>query len=126
GEVLDIVKGMKLDRYKIHDIEIVIDRIIVDPKDRKRIYDSVILSMKHGTKEMMIMEFETDEIRHFSRSLMCPTSGISYPEPEPSLFSFNSPYGACRHCNGLGEVTEADIDKIIPNPELSIHKGGLA
>ena len=126
GEVVDIVKGMKLDRYKIHDIEIVIDRIIVDPKDRKRIYDSVILSMKHGSKEMMVMEFETDQVRHFSRSLMCPTSGISYPEPEPSLFSFNSPYGACRHCNGLGEVTEADIDKIIPNPELSIHKGGLA
>lgn len=126
GEILDISKGMKLDRYKIHDIEIVIDRISVDKKDRKRIYDSVILSMKHGSKEMMVMDFETNQVRHFSRALMCPTSGISYPEPEPSLFSFNSPYGACRHCNGLGEISEADIDKIIPNPKLSIRNGGLA
>ncbi len=126
GEIVDITKGMKVDRYKIHDIDIVIDRISVDAKDRKRIYDSVILSMKHGSKEMMVMDFDENGIRHFSRSLMCPTSGISYPEPEPSLFSFNSPYGACRHCNGLGEVSEADIDKIIPNPKLSIHKGGLA
>lgn len=126
GEVLDISKGMKLDRYKIHDIEIVIDRISVDKKDRKRIYDSVILAMKHGSKEMMVMDFDTNKVRHFSRALMCPTSGISYPEPEPSLFSFNSPYGACRHCNGLGEISEADIDKIIPNSKLSIRNGGLA
>lgn len=126
GEVQDISKGMKLDRYKIHDIDIVIDRLNVDSKDRKRIYDSVILAMRHGSKEMMVMDFETQLVRHFSRSLMCPTSGISYPEPEPSLFSFNSPYGACRHCNGLGEVTEADLDKIIPNAKLSIRQGGLA
>lgn len=126
GEVQDISKGMKLDRYKIHDIDIVIDRLNVDPKDRKRIYDSVILAMRHGSKEMMVMDFETQLVRHFSRSLMCPSSGISYPEPEPSLFSFNSPYGACRHCNGLGEVTEADLDKIIPNAKLSIRQGGLA
>ena len=125
GEVQDIVKGMKLDRYKIHDIDIVIDRLSIKEDDRKRIYDSVITSMKHGAKSMMVMDFETDEVRHFSRSLMCPTTGISYPEPEPSLFSFNSPYGACQTCSGLGEVSEADRTKIIPNPALSIKKGGF-
>jgi excinuclease ABC subunit A len=126
GKVQDIEKGMKLDRYKIHDIDIVIDRLAVDKKDKKRIYDAVILAMKHGNKEMMLMDFETEEVRHFSRLLMCPTSGISYPEPEPSLFSFNSPYGACPHCNGLGVVSEASLDKIIPNPEKTIRQGGLA
>jgi excinuclease ABC subunit A len=126
GEVQDIVKGMKLDRYKIHDIDIVIDRLSIKEDDHKRIYDSVITSMKHGAKSMMVMDFETDEVRHFSRSLMCPTTGISYPEPEPSLFSFNSPYGACQTCSGLGEVSEADRTKIIPNPALSIKKGGFA
>jgi len=126
GEVLDIENGMKLDRYKIHDIELVIDRIQINKEDRKRIYDSVVTAMKHGGKSMMVMDFESNEVRHFSRLLMCPTSGISYPEPEPSLFSFNSPYGACQTCSGLGEVSEADIDKIIPNPKLSIKKGGLA
>ena len=126
GEVLDIENGMKLDRYKIHDIELVIDRIQIKKEDRKRIYDSVVTAMKHGGKSMMVMDFESNEVRHFSRLLMCPTSGISYPEPEPSLFSFNSPYGACQTCSGLGEVSEADIDKIIPNPKLSIKKGGLA
>jgi excinuclease ABC subunit A len=126
GELKDIEQGMKLDRYKIHDIDIVIDRLQINPNDRKRIYDSVITSMKHGNKAMMVMDFETENVRHFSRSLMCPTSGISYPEPEPSLFSFNSPYGACPTCSGLGEVSEADITKIIPNPKLSIKKGGLA
>lgn len=126
GEIRDIEKGMKLDRYKIHDIDIVIDRLAIKGDDRKRIYDSVITSMKHGSKAMMVMDFETEQVRHFSRSLMCPTSGISYPEPEPSLFSFNSPYGACQTCSGLGEVSEADITKIVPDPKLSIKKGGLA
>lgn len=126
GEMQDIVKGMRLDRYKIHDIDIVIDRLKIDEKDTKRIYDAVVMAMKHGGKALMIMDFETGEVRHFSRSLMCPTSGISYPEPEPNLFSFNSPYGACRTCNGLGEVSEVDIDKIIPDPSKSIKKGGLA
>lgn len=126
GEIKDIDKGMKLDRYKIHDIDIVIDRLSIKADDRKRIYDSVITSMKHGSKAMMVMDFETEQVRHFSRSLMCPTSGISYPEPEPSLFSFNSPYGACLSCSGLGEVSEADITKIIPDPKQSIKKGGLA
>lgn len=126
GEIKDIEVGMKLDRYKIHDIELVIDRIQVDSDDRKRIYDSVVIAMKHGNKSMMVLDFDTNEVRHFSRLLMCPSSGISYPEPEPSLFSFNSPYGACQTCSGLGEVSEADLEKIIPNPKLSIKKGGLA
>ena len=126
GELVEIEKGMKLDRYKIHDLEIVIDRLAVSDKDRKRLYDSVLTSMKYGSKAMMIQDHESGKIRHFSRMLMCPTSGISYPEPEPSLFSFNSPYGACPTCSGLGEVSEADIDKIIPDPKLSIKKGGLA
>lgn len=126
GEIKDIENGMRLDRYKVHDIEIVIDRLLIDGNDRKRIYDAVITAMKQGSKAMMVMEFESNEVRHFSRSLMCPTSGISYPEPEPSLFSFNSPYGACQTCNGLGEVSEVDLEKIIPNFKLSIKKGGLA
>ncbi|MFN5149712.1 MAG: excinuclease ABC subunit UvrA [Flavobacteriia bacterium] len=126
GEIKDIEKGMRLDRYKVHDIEIVVDRLQIHANDRKRIYDSVITTMKHGSKAMMVMDYETEELRHFSRSLMCPTSGISYPEPEPSLFSFNSPYGACANCSGLGDVSEADIDKIVPDPKLSVKKGGLA
>ncbi len=126
GELLDIEKGMKLDRYKIHDIEIVVDRLEISAKDKKRIYDDVVTAMKHGDKSMMLMDFETNEVRHFSRLLMCPTTGISYPEPEPSLFSFNSPYGSCKTCSGLGEVSEVDIDKIIPDPKKSIKKGGLA
>ncbi len=126
NEVLDISAGLRLDRYKVHDIEIVIDRLQVDVNDRKRIYDSVLTAMKQGSKAMMVMDYETEETRHFSRTLMCPTSGISYPEPEPSLFSFNSPYGACPTCSGLGEVSEVDMDKIIPDFKKSIKKGGLA
>jgi excinuclease ABC subunit A len=126
GVLQEITKGMKLDRYKIHDIEMVVDRLLIDSKDRKRIYESVVTAMKHGSKAMMIMEYDSEKVRHFSRSLMCPTSGISYPDPEPNLFSFNSPYGACPSCSGLGEVTEADLDKIIPNTSLSVKKGALA
>jgi excinuclease ABC subunit A len=126
GVLQEITKGMKLDRYKIHDIEMVVDRLLIDSKDRKRIYESVVTTMKHGSKAMMIMEFDSEKVRHFSRSLMCPSSGISYPDPEPNLFSFNSPYGACPSCSGLGEVTEADLDKIIPNTSLSVKKGALA
>lgn len=126
NEIIDISAGLRLDRYKIHDIEIVIDRLQVDGNDRKRIYDSVLTAMKQGSKAMMVVDYETEESRHFSRTLMCPTSGISYPEPEPSLFSFNSPYGACPTCSGLGEVSEVDMDKIIPDFKKSIKKGGLA
>lgn len=126
GELKDIERGMRLDRYKIHDIDIVIDRLEVNEKDRQRIYDAVITAMRHGNKSLMVMEYETEEIRHFSRSLMCPTTGISYPEPEPNLFSFNSPYGACPSCSGLGEISEVDEDKIIPDRSVSIKAGGLA
>lgn len=125
GELKNIEKGMKLDRYKIHDVDIVVDRVVVTQKDRNRIYDSIVTAMKLGAKAMMIMDFETEEVRHFSRMLMCPTSGISYPEPEPNLFSFNSPYGACPKCMGIGAVAEVDMKKIIPNPQISIKKGGL-
>jgi excinuclease ABC subunit A len=126
GELQEIKKGMRLDRYKIHDIDIVIDRLKVSKEDRQRLYDSVVVAMKHGSKALMIMDYDTEEVRHFSRFLMCPTSGISYPEPEPNLFSFNSPYGACKRCNGLGEVSEVDTDKIISDVKLSIKKGGIA
>jgi excinuclease ABC subunit A len=125
GELRAIEKGMKLDRYKIHDIDIVIDRLQVDENLRQRIYDSVVVAMKHGGKAMMVMDYDTADVRHFSRALMCPTSGISYPEPEPNLFSFNSPYGACKNCSGLGEVSEVDIDKIIPDTSKSIKAGGI-
>lgn len=126
GEIREIEKGMRLDRYKIHDIEIVVDRIQVKADDRKRLYDGITTAMKHGGKSMMIQEFDSNEVRHFSRLLMCPTTGISYPEPEPNLFSFNSPYGACPTCVGLGEISEIDREKVIPDPKLSIKKGGLA
>lgn len=126
GEIREIEKGMRLDRYKIHDIEIVIDRLHVQKTDRKRVYDAIVTAMKHGNKSMMVVHHETGEVRHYSRLLMCPTSGISYPEPEPSLFSFNSPYGACPTCSGLGEISEIDQEKVIPDPKLSIKKGGLA
>ena len=125
GAIQDITKGMKLDRYKIHDIEIVIDRLTTDGVDTKRIYDSVVTSMKIGDSIMMISDLDSGYTRTYSRFLMCPTTGISYPEPEPNLFSFNSPYGACGTCNGLGEVTEADISKIIPDTNKSIKQGGL-
>ena len=125
GQVVDITLGMQLDRYKIHDISIVVDRLHIQNIDRKRVYDSVVTGMKHGEKTISILDFDTNELRHFSRLLMCPSSGISYQEAEPNLFSFNSPYGACEHCNGLGEVTEADISKIIPDTSKSIKKGGI-
>ena len=125
GKIRDIEKGMRLDRYKIHDIELVIDRLLVNEKDKKRIYDAIVLSMKLGDKSMMVMEHDSDVVRHFSRLLMCPTTGISYPEPEPNLFSFNSPYGACPNCSGLGEVTEVSIEKIIPDFNKSIKNGGI-
>ena len=116
GEVQDITKGMRLDRYKNHDIELVIDRIVVEQKDRKRLNDAVQICLKHGDANMMVLDMETNKSHYFSRSLMCPTSGISYPEPEPNLFSFNSPYGACQVCSGLGDVSVASMEKIIPDP----------
>ncbi len=128
GVILDIVKGMKLDRYKTHDIEIVIDRIQVgtSEKDIKRLDESIKTAMHHGDDIAMIVPQGSKDGRYFSRNLMCPTSGISYPEPEPNNFSFNSPKGACQTCNGIGTLYQVNPDKIIPNKQLSIKKGGLA
>ncbi|MDY0075773.1 MAG: excinuclease ABC subunit UvrA [Bacteroidales bacterium] len=126
GELHEITFGLQLDRYKTHDIEIVIDRIEVNEKSAKRLNQTVQTALKHGKGLMQIMEQETDEVRYFSRLLMCPTTGLSYDEPEPNTFSFNSPYGACPKCNGLGRISEVDLKKIIPDDSLSIRKGGLA
>jgi excinuclease ABC subunit A len=128
GKIVDITTGMKLDRYKTHDIEIVIDRLQVENDDDtdKRLSESIKTAMYHGEDVMMVIEHESDDVRFFSRTLMCPTTGISYQNPEPNLFSFNSPKGACEHCNGLGIVNEINVKKIIPDAKLSIHKGGFA
>jgi excinuclease ABC subunit A len=125
GELRDIERGMKLDRYKIHDIEVVVDRIAVEASVRQRLLKSVQTALKQGKGGMMVLPHGSTTVRHFSMSLMCPSSGISYPEPEPNLFSFNSPYGACPQCNGLGQVAEVDPKKIIPDPKKSIAKGGI-
>lgn len=127
GEIRDIESGMKLDRYKNHDIETVIDRMAVDASadTDKRLADSIKTAMYHGEDVMMVIEQESQEVRYYSRNLMCPSSGISYPNPEPNNFSFNSPKGACDNCNGLGTVSEINLKKIIPNPKLSIKQGGI-
>jgi excinuclease ABC subunit A len=133
GEIVELTRRIQLDRYKVHDIEIVIDRLEVLPDARQRINESVQLAMKQGKGIIMIQPFETGDfdekygkIQYYSRHLMCPTSGISYDEPQPNLFSFNSPYGACPKCNGLGVVSEIDITKIIPDKKSTIRKGGIA
>jgi excinuclease ABC subunit A len=125
GELVNITPKMKLDRYKTHDIEIVVDQIKVKKEDRKRISDGVNLAMKHGKGSIMVFDIENDKFSLLSKNLMCPSTGISYDDPAPNLFSFNSPYGACKKCNGLGLISEIDIDKVIPNPTLSIKKGGI-
>ncbi|OEY73993.1 excinuclease ABC subunit UvrA [Salegentibacter salarius] len=128
GEVRDLVKGMKLDRYKTHDIEIVIDRLKIDDKTdaQKRLDESIKTAMYHGSDTLMILDQETEKVRYFSRNLMCPTTGISYPNPEPNTFSFNSPKGACPSCNGIGTLYQVNIDKIIPDYSKSIKNGALA
>ncbi|OXA99390.1 excinuclease ABC subunit A [Flavobacterium oncorhynchi] len=128
GEVQDLVSGMKLDRYKTHDIEIVVDRMVIENTEdnQKRLAESINTAMHHGENVLMILDQDSNEVRYFSRNLMCPTTGISYQNPEPNLFSFNSPKGACPHCNGLGTVHEINVKKIIPNPKLSIKSGGFA
>lgn len=127
GEVKDIVKGMKLDRYKTHDIEIVVDRLKINEKtdSQKRLEESIKTAMYHGDDVLMIMDQETGQLRFFSRNLMCPTTGISYPNPEPNTFSFNSPKGACPSCNGIGTLHKVNVDKIIPDRSKSIKNGGL-
>ena len=126
GNVKDIEKGMRLDRYKTHDIEIVIDRLKIDENSQKRLEETVKTAMYHGDDTILVMDADKGNVRYFSRSLMCPSSGISYPKPEPNTFSFNSPKGACEHCNGLGSVNEINLDKIIPKPNASIFNGGIA
>lgn len=125
GEIVELTSRIQLDRYKVHDIEIVIDRLEVKEDDRQRIVDSIRLALRHGKGTMMIAVQGKDEVRHFSRFLMCPTTGIAYDDPAPNLFSFNSPYGACPRCNGLGHILEIDINKIIPNKSRSIKSGAI-
>ena len=125
GEIREIGLGMSVDRYKIHDIEIVIDKMIVDHIDLKRLKSSVATAMKNGKGVMMVKPLDRGDIKYYSRHLMCPDTGISYRDPAPHSFSFNSPHGACPKCKGLGYVNAADIDKVIPNNALSIYEGGI-
>ena len=125
GELREITHGMKLDRYKNHSIELVIDKLIVDKDDERRLQESVKTAMKQGDGQLMVLNAETQEIRHYSRTLMDPQTGLSYSEPAPHSFSFNSPQGACPKCKGLGYVNIIDKNKIIPNDEKSIYEGGI-
>ena len=127
GEIRDLERGMKVDRYKTHDIEIVIDRLQVgdDEESEKRLMESIKTAMYHGDDVMLVIPNEEEKGRYFSRNLMCPSSGISYPNPEPNTFSFNSPKGMCDSCNGLGVLHEVNIDKIIPDRSISINNGGI-
>ena len=126
GEVREVMHGMRLDRYKNHDIEVVIDKMVVSDKDENRLKQSVATAMQQGDGLMMILDANTNEIRHYSKRLMCPVTGIAYKEPAPHNFSFNSPQGACHRCKGLGYVNLIDVDKVIPDRSLSIHEGGIA
>ncbi|VBB43081.1 ATPase and DNA damage recognition protein of nucleotide excision repair excinuclease UvrABC [uncultured Paludibacter sp.] len=126
GEIREITFGMKVDRYKIHDIEIVIDRLTVESKDRQRLKQSMEKAMQQGNGIIMVIEKDADDVRYFSRKLMCPTTGLSYDEPAPHNFSFNSPHGYCPKCKGLGFVNEIDMDKIIPDKSVSIYNGGIS
>ncbi len=126
GEVTEIKHHQRVDRYKNHFIEIVIDKLVVEEAAGKRLKDSVQTAMKHGHGILMILDHETNTAKYYSRLLMCPTTGISYSEPAPHNFSFNSPQGACSHCNGLGRITEIDAEKLIPDKGKSIGKGGIA
>ena len=128
GQVMDIVKGMKIDRYKMHDIETVIDRLKIsdDIDNDKRLTESIVTAMYHGDDVMMVLDNQTNEARYFSRALMCPQSGISYPNAEPNNFSFNSPKGMCQSCKGLGALHKVNIDKVVPDQNISIKNGALA
>jgi len=126
GEIKEILPGMRVDRYKNHDIEILIDKLVVSDKFADQLRASVRTAMKQGQGLILIRDFETGEVRYYSRELMCPTTGLSYSEPAPHNFSFNSPQGACPRCKGLGTVDRIDMEKVIPNPDLSIAAGGIA
>ncbi len=125
GEVVEVSSGYRLDRYKTHDIEIVVDRIRVAATAESRIAQSVETAMAHGKGTIAVLDLESNELAYFSRQLMCPTTGIAYQEPEPNTFSFNSPKGACPRCDGLGTTKEVNLSKIIPDPAISIRKGGI-
>jgi len=126
GLIQEMKFGLQLDRYKVHDVELVIDSVNVGSESEKRLVQSVQLGMRYGKGSVMILDSRTNEVRHYSKALMCPVSGISYNEPEPNTFSFNSPYGACPKCNGLGTITEINFGKIFPDKTKSIRKGGIA
>ncbi len=126
GEILDLVPGLKVDRYKVHDIEVVIDRIKVSADRAARLNTSLQAALKMGNGLVFIMEHGKEHVRTFSRNLMDPDAGISYEEPSPNSFSFNSPYGACPNCNGLGKINRVDLDKVVPDEERSINEGGIA
>ena len=126
GQLMEIVQGMKVDRYKNHDIEVVIDRMKVpDTPDEERLKKSISIAMKQGDGLIMILDQDTGQIKHFSKRLMCPTTGISYSDPAPNNFSFNSPQGACPHCKGLGVINQIDLDKVIPDKNMTIREGGI-
>ena len=126
GEVQEIVHGMKLDRYKNHNIEVVIDKTVVTEKEEKRLKQSVATAMQQGDGLIMILDAQTESVRHYSKRLMCPVTGLSYKEPAPHNFSFNSPQGACPRCKGLGYVNLIDVDKVIPDRSLSLYEGAVA
>ncbi len=125
GEIKELVYGLKVDRYKTHNIEVVVDKLQVSEKYKKRLKESVQDAMKQGKGTMAVLDKDSDELNYFSRQLMCPTTGISYDEPAPNTFSFNSPQGACPKCNGLGSIKQITISKIIPDTEKSIAEGGI-
>jgi len=126
GRIVELKRGLQLDRYKTHDIELLIDRLDISEQTRARLAESLALAMKLGKGSILIVDAAKEKEHFYSRHLMCPTSGISYDEPQPNTFSFNSPYGACRRCNGLGTVTEVDLKSIIPDSSISIKAGGIS
>lgn len=125
GEIREISHGMKLDRYKNHSIEIVVDKLCVQQKDDKRLHASVATAMQQGEGQLMVYDAETEAVRHYSKRLMCPETGLSYRDPAPHNFSFNSPQGACPRCKGLGYVSLIDMDKVIPDRNLSVYEGAI-
>jgi excinuclease ABC subunit A len=125
GEIIEIHGNIRLDRYKIHDVELVVDRLIAREENRQRLASSLKDAMKQGKGTIMLYDFQVDRARYFSRHLMCPTTGVSFNEPAPHSFSFNSPHGACPRCNGLGFEAVYDVERIIPDSEKSIAQGGI-